>query len=73
MNPVEKRIQGLTRWLNENHPKVSEEQKHLDAGTEARAYWHHGYLMALQDFSQYLRKHGIEHPRIKGNPKHRGV
>lgn len=26
-----------------------EEQRHLDAGTRERAYWHHGYLMALRD------------------------
>lgn len=26
-------------------------QKHLDAGSEAQAYWQHGYLMALRDVS----------------------
>jgi len=53
---VERRIEELTRWVREEHPEVLEEQKHLDAGTEARAYWHHGYLMALRDLSEDLRK-----------------
>jgi len=36
-------------WLQENAPRIRDEQRHLDAGTDARAYWHYGYLMALVD------------------------
>ena len=49
---ISERIDGLTEWLKENHPEVATEQKHLDAGSSERAYWHHGYLMALKDVQQ---------------------
>jgi hypothetical protein len=39
----------LERWQRENAPEVAEQQSHLDAGSEARAYWHYGYLAALRD------------------------
>lgn len=39
----------LKAWLAENAPEIDEEQKHLDEGSEARAYWHYGRLVALQD------------------------
>jgi hypothetical protein len=40
---------GLRDWLKENAPECCEEQRHLDAGTPERAYWHYGYLCALHD------------------------
>lgn len=43
------RADGLEKWLRENAPTCSEEQKHLDQGSAERAYWHHGYLSALRD------------------------
>lgn len=43
------REEGIREWLNEHHPECFAEQKHLDAGTAERAYWHHGYMMALSD------------------------
>lgn len=39
----------LEGWLKENAPEVVEQQKHLDEGTEAQAYWHLGRLVALRD------------------------
>ncbi len=41
--------EGLQRWLEENAPECWEEQRHLDAGTTQRTYWHYGYLCALRD------------------------
>ena len=41
--------EALETWLKEHAPQVTEEQAHLDAGTDARAYWNYGYLMALRD------------------------
>ena len=35
--------------LMEDAKPLIEEQKHLDDGTEARAYWHYGYAMAIDD------------------------
>ncbi len=31
-------------------------QSHLDANTSERAYWHHGYLVALIDMRDLLRE-----------------
>ncbi|GLQ53768.1 hypothetical protein GCM10010862_10270 [Devosia nitrariae] len=46
---MEGREAELSRWLRDNAPECFEEQKHLDAGSSERAYWHHGYLMAIRD------------------------
>jgi hypothetical protein len=43
------RAAGQQRWLLKVSPKVIEEQKHLDEGTEARSYWHYGSMSALMD------------------------
>lgn len=43
------RAENLTSWLKENAPQCFREQKHLDAGSAERAYWHYGYLSALRD------------------------
>lgn len=44
-----KRALEIREWLEQNASHVFADQKHLDADTEARAYWHHGYMMALRD------------------------
>ena len=36
-------------FIKEKYPHIVKEQKHLDEGSEARGYWHYGYLMALTD------------------------
>jgi len=46
---LQARIDGLEAWLRENHPEIGGQQKHLDAGSSERAYWHYGYLTALRD------------------------
>ena len=56
MNNIQKRIQNLINWIRENQPEIVEEQKHLDSNSEARAYWHYGYLMALKDVQDSLLK-----------------
>lgn len=35
--------------------EASRDQKHLNEGTPERAYWHHGYAMALKDTLRMLR------------------
>ena len=42
-------MEEVKEWVALNAPECRVEQKHLDAGTAERAYWHHGYLSALQD------------------------
>ena len=49
LEKIRERERDLKAWLRENAPEVAQEQKHLDADTEARAYWHFGYAMALED------------------------
>jgi len=46
---LEMRRDGIAIWLKENAPECGREQKHLDKGTEARTYWHYGYLVAIKD------------------------
>jgi hypothetical protein len=39
-----------------NAPECQVEQKHLDAGTPERVYWHYGYLCALRDALDLLKR-----------------
>jgi hypothetical protein len=48
------RAKGLRQWLRENAPSCIQEQKHLDEGSAERAYWHYGYLSALQDILKLM-------------------
>lgn len=41
-------------WLKKNHPEVFVEQKHCEEGSSERAYWHHGYMMAIRDVMRIL-------------------
>jgi len=43
------RYYGQREWLKDLHPETFKEQKHLDRGSPERAYWHHGYMMAIGD------------------------
>lgn len=62
------RADKTEKWLREQ--KAADpfsEQRHLDAGTVERAYWHHGYLMALRDALAYLEersKWAVEPPEV---------
>lgn len=37
------------KWLADETPYTFSDQKHLNANTPERAYWHHGYYSALND------------------------
>jgi hypothetical protein len=51
---LQNRARAIREWLCENAPECSTEQKHLEEGSRERAYWHHGYLMALQDMLRLI-------------------
>lgn len=51
---VTKRRDDLLEWIKSQHPEVTKEQKHLNANTSERTYWHYGYLMALDDILRLL-------------------
>jgi hypothetical protein len=46
---IELRIRDLSKWLEENAPNCGTDQKHLEEGSQERAYWHFGYMVALRD------------------------
>lgn len=49
------RAEAISRWLSEHAPDCDASQKHLEEGTAERAYWHFGYVSAVQDFLRLLR------------------
>lgn len=54
LDAIRERAENLSDWLKPDGGRVFEEQAHLDAGTDARAYWHYGYLVALRDVLRLL-------------------
>ncbi len=53
---IQKRAEMLEKWLAENHPECVELQEHLDMETPERAYWHYGYMAALNDVVALLNR-----------------
>ncbi len=49
---IRKRIEELANWLDQEDAARLVDQKHLDAGTVERLYWHLGYFQALNDVEQ---------------------
>ena len=49
LSPLVERAKGINKWLMEVRPSCFAEQRHLDEGTIERAYWHYGYMVALND------------------------
>ncbi len=49
-----RKMEEVKEWVALNAPECRIEQKHLDEGTAERAYWHHGYLSALQDVLRFI-------------------
>jgi hypothetical protein len=53
---LQERLDGMERDGGE---RACRDQRHLDHGTEERAYWHHGYASALKDVLRILQSaHG---------------
>lgn len=48
---IKDRMNGIKEWLQEEHPEVFVDQKHTIANTVERAYWHYGYMMAINDLT----------------------
>lgn len=55
---LQHRADGIAAWLDENCPYVYTDQRHLDANTTERCYWHHGYRAALEDVIHFARHSG---------------
>jgi hypothetical protein len=52
---IKRRLDGIRESLPDEMAACSHDQRHLDAGTTERAYWHYGYAMALKDVLSLLR------------------
>lgn len=63
---MQTRADGIGKWLAENCPYVTGDQKHLDANTPERAYWHYGYRAALGDAIALLKGTPIQN-RLRKN------
>jgi hypothetical protein len=46
---LQKRADGIDKWLHEIGSRCKSEQRHCDDGTVEREYWHYGYMMAIKD------------------------
>ena len=55
---LKRRRDGIRDWLDEEAPYTAHDQKHLDANTPERAYWHYGYQAALADVIDMLTAAG---------------
>jgi hypothetical protein len=51
---LRRRRDDIREWLDTEAPFTEVDQKHLDADTPERAYWHHGYQAALADIINLL-------------------
>ena len=56
---IDDRCKELKHWLAINAPQCLMEEKHLQEGSQERAYWAHGYLTGLMDV-QRLFSRGME-------------
>lgn len=61
---IRKRIEELANWLQREDATRLVDQKHLDAGTVERLYWHLGYYEALNDVE--LRRLSKVHSKDTG-------
>jgi len=55
---LRQRRDNIREWLEEEAPYTDVDQRHLDAHTPERAYWHHGYQAALSDMMAMLALEG---------------
>jgi len=53
---LQKRIDHLSSWLKINGQNCTTEQLHLNKDSKERVYWKYGYLMALIDIRNIVRK-----------------
>jgi hypothetical protein len=51
---LKQRRDGIREWLDLEAPFAEVDQRHLDANTPERAYWHLGYQTALSDIIHLL-------------------
>lgn len=53
---IARRRKAIISKLSEDAPYTFTDQKHLDANTPERAYWHLGYAAALKDIERMFER-----------------
>lgn len=53
---LQKRADAIDAWLSEIGSSCKVDQRHCEEGTVERAYWHYGYMVALRDALDLLRR-----------------
>jgi hypothetical protein len=51
---LRERAAHVSEWLQKENPLCFSEHRHLTVGSPERAYWHFGYLSALNDIYELL-------------------
>jgi hypothetical protein len=51
---LQRQLDNIRQWLDDEAPYTDSDQRHLEANTPERAYWHHGYQAALADVIELL-------------------
>lgn len=64
---IEYRCRELREWIQNKAPQCITEQKHLEDGSQERAYWAHGYLSALQDVMRLFYQSAPNQGQSAGN------
>lgn len=57
ISAIRARMDGIREWMADEAPYVTADQRHLDANTPERAYWHYGYQAALSDVLALIERH----------------
>lgn len=63
VSAIRERMQGIRQWMADEAPYVAADQRHLDAHTPERAYWHYGYQAALKDVLDLVEKYSNQEHR----------
>ena len=58
---IRARMEGIREWMADEAPYISADQRHLDANTPERAYWHYGYQTALRDVLALVERSTEDH------------
>lgn len=53
---LRKGADGIDSWLKKVGNSCKTEQKHCEEGTVERVYWHYGYMIALRDALDLLKR-----------------
>jgi hypothetical protein len=63
ISAIQARLQAIREWMAEEAPYATADQRHLDANTAERAYWHYGYQAALGDVLKLIERNSNQEHR----------